>query len=96
VIRQVEKNMVLKEFKGRAPDDNLFFRRTVRRFERKRRLVIDLGKIEASCPAGRVPRRKCNPATAIRAYTRARERPARPGDRSFPQPIPGFRPQNFV
>src|ERR1051326_6641928 len=51
-IRQVEKNMVFEEFKGRAGD---ILSGTVRRFERSD-VIIDLGKIEGIMPSReRVP-----------------------------------------
>ena len=48
-IRQVEKNMVFEEFKGRAGD---ILSGTVRRFERSD-VIIDLGKIEGIMQIGR-------------------------------------------
>jgi N utilization substance protein A len=56
-IRQVEKNMVFEEFKGR-----------VRRFERSD-VVVDLGRIEALMPSReRVPTEEYQPGDRIRAY----------------------------
>jgi N utilization substance protein A len=67
-IRQVEKNMVFEEFKGRAGD---ILSGTVRRFERSD-VVIDLGKIEAIMPSReRVPTEEYQPGDRIRAYVMA-------------------------
>jgi transcription termination/antitermination protein NusA len=64
-IRQVEKNMVFEEFKGRAGD---IVSGTVRRFERSD-VVIDLGRIEALMPSReRVPTEEYQPGDRIRAY----------------------------
>ncbi len=64
-IRQVEKNMVYEEFKGRAGD---VISGTVRRFERSD-VIIDLGKIEAIMPSReRVPTEEYQPGDRIRAY----------------------------
>lgn len=65
-IRQVEKNMVFEEFKGRAGD---ILSGTVRRFERSD-VIIDLGKIEGVMPSReRVPTEEYQPGDRIRAYT---------------------------
>ncbi len=65
-IRQVEKNMVFDEFKGRAGD---ILSGTVRRFERSD-VIIDLGKIEGIMPSReRVPTEEYQPGDRIRAYT---------------------------
>jgi N utilization substance protein A len=65
-IRQVEKNMVFEEFKGRAGD---ILSGTVRRFERSD-VIIDLGKIEGIMPSReRVPTEEYQPGDRIRAYT---------------------------
>lgn len=65
-IRQVEKNMVFEEFKGRAGD---ILSGTVRRFERND-VIIDLGKIEAIMPGReRVPTEEYQPGDRIRAFT---------------------------
>lgn len=64
-IRQVEKNMVFDEFKGRAGD---IVSGTVRRFERSD-VVVDLGRIEAMMPSReRVPTEEYQPGDRIRAY----------------------------
>ena len=64
-IRQVEKNMVFEEFKGRAGD---IVSGTVRRFERSD-VVVDLGRIEALMPSReRVPTEEYQPGDRIRAY----------------------------
>lgn len=64
-IRQVEKNMVFEEFKGRAGD---IIAGTVRRFERSD-VVVDLGKIEGIMPSReRVPTEEYQPGDRIRAY----------------------------
>lgn len=64
-IRQVEKNMVFEEFKGRAGD---IVNGTVRRFERSD-VLIDLGKIEAIMPSReRVPTEEYQPGDRVRAY----------------------------
>ncbi len=64
-IRQVEKNMVFDEFKGRAGD---IISGTVRRFERSD-VVVDLGKIEAIMPGReRVPTEEYQPGDRMRAY----------------------------
>jgi N utilization substance protein A len=64
-IRQVEKNMVFEEFKGRAGD---IISGTVRRFERSD-VVVDLGKIEGVMPSReRVPTEEYQPGDRIRAY----------------------------
>jgi N utilization substance protein A len=64
-IRQVEKNMVFEEFKGRAGD---IIAGTVRRFERSD-VIIDLGKIEAVMPGReRVPTEEYQPGDRLRAY----------------------------
>jgi N utilization substance protein A len=64
-IRQVEKNMVFEEFKGRAGD---IVSGTVRRFERSD-VIIDLGRIEALMPSReRVPIEEYQPGDRIRAY----------------------------
>ena len=65
-IRQVEKNMVFEEFKGRAGD---ILSGTVRRFERSD-VIIDLGKIEGIMPSReRVPTEEYQPGDRLRAYT---------------------------
>ena len=65
-IRQVEKNMVFEEFKGRAGD---ILSGTVRRFERSD-VIIDLGKIEGIMPSReRVPTEEYQPGDRIRAFT---------------------------
>ena len=64
-IRQVEKDMVFEEFKGRASD---ILSGTVRRFERSD-VIIDLGKIEGVMPSReRVPTEEYQPGDRIRAY----------------------------
>jgi N utilization substance protein A len=64
-IRQVEKDMVFEEFKGRAGD---IINGTVRRFERSD-VIVDLGKIEAIMPSReRVPTEEYQPGDRIRAY----------------------------
>jgi len=64
-IRQVEKNMVFEEFKGRAGD---IVSGTVRRFERSD-VLVDLGKIEAIMPSReRVPTEEYQPGDRVRAY----------------------------
>ena len=64
-IRQVEKNMVYDEFKGRAGD---IISGTVRRFERSD-VIIDLGRIEAIMPSReRVPTEEYQPGDRIRAF----------------------------
>ncbi|MCG3150510.1 MAG: Transcription termination/antitermination protein NusA [Verrucomicrobiae bacterium] len=64
-IRQVEKDMVFEEFKGRAGD---IISGTVRRFERSD-VLIDLGRIEAIMPSReRVPTEEYQPGDRIRAY----------------------------
>jgi N utilization substance protein A len=64
-IRQVEKNMVFDEFKGRAGD---IVSGTVRRFERSD-VVVDLGRIEALMPSReRVPTEEYQPGDRVRAY----------------------------
>jgi N utilization substance protein A len=64
-IRQVEKNMVFEEFKGRAGD---IISGTVRRFERND-VIVDLGKIEAIMPSReRVPTEEYQPGDRIRAF----------------------------
>jgi N utilization substance protein A len=64
-IRQVEKNMVFEEFKGRAGD---IIPGTVRRFERSD-VIIDLGRIEAIMPSReRVPTEEYQPGDRIRAF----------------------------
>ena len=64
-IRQVEKNMVFEEFKGRAGD---ILAGTVRRFERSD-VIIDLGRLEAVMPSReRVPTEEYQPGDRIRAY----------------------------
>ncbi len=64
-IRQVEKNMVFEEFKGRAGD---ILSGTVRRFERND-VIVDLGRIEAVMPGReRVPTEEYQPGDRIRAY----------------------------
>ncbi len=64
-IRQVEKDMVYQEFKGRAGD---IISGTVRRFERSD-VIIDLGRIEAVMPSReRVPTEEYQPGDRIRAY----------------------------
>jgi N utilization substance protein A len=64
-IRQVEKNMVFDEFKGRAGD---IISGTVRRFERSD-VIVDLGKIEGIMPSReRVPTEEYQPGDRIRAY----------------------------
>ena len=65
-IRQVEKNMVFEEFKGRAGD---ILSGTVRRFERSD-VIIDLGKIEGIMPSReRVPTEEYQPGDRLRAFT---------------------------
>jgi transcription termination/antitermination protein NusA len=64
-IRQVEKNMVFEEFKGRAGD---ILSGTVRRFERSD-VIVDLGRIEGFMPSReRVPTEEYQPGDRIRAY----------------------------
>src|SRR5438093_2378072 len=64
-IRQVEKNMVFEEFKGRAGD---IISGTVRRFERND-VVVDLGRIEGIMPGReRVPTEEYQPGDRIRAF----------------------------
>lgn len=64
-IRQVEKDMVFEEFKGRAGD---IIAGTVRRFERSD-VLVDLGRIEAIMPSReRVPTEEYQPGDRIRAY----------------------------
>jgi transcription termination/antitermination protein NusA len=64
-IRQVEKNMVFDEFKGRAGD---IISGTVRRFERSD-VLIDLGRIEGIMPSReRVPTEEYQPGDRLRAY----------------------------
>ncbi len=64
-IRQVEKNMVFEEFKGRAGD---IISGTVRRFERSD-VIIDLGRIEGIMPSReRVPTEEYQPGDRIRAF----------------------------
>ena len=64
-IRQVEKNMVFEEFKGRAGD---ILSGTVRRFERSD-VIVDLGRIEGIMPSReRVPIEEYQPGDRIRAY----------------------------
>ena len=64
-IRQVEKNMVFEEFKGRASD---IISGTVRRFERSD-VIVDLGRIEAVMPSReRVPTEEYQPGDRIRAF----------------------------
>jgi N utilization substance protein A len=64
-IRQVEKDMVFEEFKGRAGD---IISGTVRRFERND-VIVDLGRIEAIMPSReRVPTEEYQPGDRIRAY----------------------------
>jgi N utilization substance protein A len=64
-IRQVEKNMVFEEFKGRAGD---ILSGTVRRFERSD-VIVDLGKIEGVMPSReRVPTEEYQPGDRIRAF----------------------------
>ena len=65
-IRQVEKNMVFEEFKGRGGD---ILSGTVRRFERSD-VIVDLGKIEGVMPSReRVPTEEYQPGYRIRAFT---------------------------
>jgi len=67
-IRQVERNMVFEEFKGRAGD---ILAGTVRRFERSD-VIVDLGRIEAVMPSReRVPTEEYQPGDRIRAYVLA-------------------------
>lgn len=64
-IRQVEKDMVFEEFKGRAGD---IISGTVRRFERND-VIVDLGRIEAVMPGReRVPTEEYQPGDRVRAY----------------------------
>ncbi len=64
-IRQVEKNMVFEEFKGRAGD---IISGTVRRFERSD-VIVDLGRIEGVMPSReRVPTEEYQPGDRIRAF----------------------------
>ena len=64
-IRQVEKNMVFEEFKGRSGD---ILSGTVRRFERSD-VIVDLGRIEGIMPSReRVPTEEYQPGDRIRAY----------------------------
>jgi N utilization substance protein A len=64
-IRQVERNMVFEEFKGRAGD---IISGTVRRFERND-VIVDLGRIEGIMPYHeRVPTEEYQPGDRIRAY----------------------------
>ena len=60
-IRQVEKNMVFEEFKGRAGD---VISGTVRRFERSD-VIIDLGKIESIMPSRENAGRPSRPRTSV-------------------------------
>ncbi len=63
-IRQIERDMVYNEFKGRAGD---IIRGTVRRFERSD-VILDLGKIEAVMPSReRVPTEEYQPGDCVRA-----------------------------
>ena len=67
-IRQVEKNMVFEEFKGRAGD---ILSGTVRRFERSD-VIIDLGKIEGIMPSReRVPTEEYQVGERIRCIIKA-------------------------
>jgi transcription termination/antitermination protein NusA len=64
-IRQVERNMVFEEFKGRAGD---IIPGVVRRFERSD-VIVDLGRIEGIMPSReRVPTEEYQPGDRIRAY----------------------------
>jgi len=64
-IRQVEKNMVFEEFKGRSGD---IISGTVRRFERSD-VIVDLGRIEGVMPSReRVPTEEYQPGDRIRGY----------------------------
>src|SRR5207249_894655 len=64
-IRQVEKDMVFEEFKGRAGD---IISGTVRRFERSD-VIVDLGRIEGIMPSReRVPTEEYQPGDRIRAF----------------------------
>jgi hypothetical protein len=83
-IRQVEKNMVFEEFKGRGGD---ILSGTVRRFERSD-VIIDLGKIEGIMPSReRVPTEEYQPGDRIRAFTLSVDNAiARARDHSLPQP----------
>jgi len=64
-IRQVEKDMVFEEFKGRAGD---IIPGVVRRFERSD-VIVDLGRIEGIMPSReRVPTEEYQPGDRIRAY----------------------------
>src|SRR3989442_7564296 len=64
-IREVEKNMVFEEFKGRA---GYIMSGTVRRFERSD-VIVDLGRIEGVMPSReRVPTEEYQPGDRIRAY----------------------------
>jgi N utilization substance protein A len=64
-IRQVEKDKVFDEFKGRAGD---IVSGTVRRFERSD-VVIDIGRCEATMSSKeRVPTEEYQPGDRIRAY----------------------------
>ena len=64
-IRQVEKNMIFEEFKGRSGD---ILAGTVRRFERSD-VIVDLGRIEAVMPSReRVPTEEYQPGDRIRAF----------------------------
>jgi N utilization substance protein A len=64
-IRQVEKDMVFEEFKGRAGD---IVSGTVRRFERSD-VIVDLGRIEGVMPSReRVPTEEYQPGDRIRAF----------------------------
>ncbi len=64
-IRQVEKDMVFEEFKGRAGD---IISGTVRRFERND-VIVDLGRIEGVMTSReRVPTEEYQPGDRIRAF----------------------------
>lgn len=64
-IRQVEKDKVFEEFKGRAGD---IVNGTVRRFERSD-VIVDIGRVEAVMPnKERVPTEEYQPGDRIRAY----------------------------
>jgi len=78
-IRQVEKDMVFEEFKGRAGD---IIPGVVRRFERSD-VIVDLGRIEGIMPSReRVPTEEYQPGDRIRAYISASATPRR-ARRSF-------------
>ena len=88
-IRQVEKNMVFEEFKGRAGD---ILSGTVRRFERSD-VIIDIGRIEAVMPSSRTRPDRRLPAGRPhpRLHSERQQRSAGARDHSVAQPR-RFRP----